>query len=205
MTIARYVRVGGLAVVLHGIDRLTADSDLVVDLAPDEASRVVEVLLEMGYKPQAPVDPRKFADQTIRTGWQRDAGMVVLSFGDPENRRPTVDLFADYPLDFDALYRRSNEISLNNPTVRIASVEHLIAIKRAAGRAIDDDANESPPAGCGTWQDAEALRKWSLLRRTPQQRLDWLVEALTIKYQVAALRHPARGLAARDEAIKSTN
>lgn len=32
----------------------------------------------------------------------------------------------------------------------------------------------------GTWQDAENLRRWSFLQRTPQQRLDWLVEALTI-------------------------
>ena len=30
----RYVLVGGLAVLLHGVDRLTADIDLVVDLAP---------------------------------------------------------------------------------------------------------------------------------------------------------------------------
>jgi hypothetical protein len=36
-------------------------------------------------------------------------------------------------------------------------------------------------AGFGSWKDAEALRKWSFLRRTPQQRLDWLVDALTIK------------------------
>jgi tRNA nucleotidyltransferase/poly(A) polymerase len=37
-----YVLVGGLAVLLHGIDRLTADIDLVVDLAPEEASKAVE-------------------------------------------------------------------------------------------------------------------------------------------------------------------
>lgn len=30
-----YVIVGGIAVVLHGVDRLTADLDLVVDLQPD--------------------------------------------------------------------------------------------------------------------------------------------------------------------------
>ena len=31
---ARYVVVGGLATVLHGYARFTADADLVVDLAP---------------------------------------------------------------------------------------------------------------------------------------------------------------------------
>jgi hypothetical protein len=42
----------------------------------------------------------------------------------------------------------------------------------------------------GSWQDAEDLRKWSFLRRTPQQRLDWLVQALSIAYQSGALKLP---------------
>jgi hypothetical protein len=40
----------------------------------------------------------------------------------------------------------------------------------------------------GSWQDAEELRKWSFLRRTSQQRLDWLVQALSIAYQSGALK-----------------
>jgi hypothetical protein len=42
----------------------------------------------------------------------------------------------------------------------------------------------------GSWQDAEELRKWSFLRRTPQQRLDWLMQALSIAYQSGALKLP---------------
>jgi hypothetical protein len=48
----------------------------------------------------------------------------------------------------------------------------------------------SPP-NFGGWQDAERLRKWSFLQRTPQQRLDWLVQALTIAYQCGALKQAA--------------
>jgi hypothetical protein len=40
----------------------------------------------------------------------------------------------------------------------------------------------------GSWQDAEKLRQWSFLQRTPEQRLDWLVQALSIAYQSGALR-----------------
>jgi hypothetical protein len=40
----------------------------------------------------------------------------------------------------------------------------------------------------GGWQDAEELRKWSFLQRTPEQRLEWLMQALTIAYQSGALR-----------------
>jgi hypothetical protein len=48
----------------------------------------------------------------------------------------------------------------------------------------------TPPMTFGSWQDAEELRKWSFLRRTPQQRLDWLVQALCIAYQSGALKLP---------------
>jgi hypothetical protein len=65
--------------------------------------------------------------------------MLVLSFWDPQNRRPTVDLFADYPMDFKALYEDSLLLPLATTTVRVASVAHLIAIKQAAGRPKDLD------------------------------------------------------------------
>jgi len=119
----RYVLAGGLAVLLHGIDRLTAGIDLVVDLAPE-------------------VDARQFADAAVRERWRRESGMVVLSFWDPRNRRPTVDLFANYPMEFELLFRDSLLLPLATTTVRVASLDHLISIKRAAGRPKDlDDAD----------------------------------------------------------------
>jgi len=135
----RYVLVGGLAVLLHGIDRLTADIDLVVDLEPAQASKAVEALLALGFKANAPVDARAFADPAVRKRWQRESGMLVLSFWDPKNRLPTVDLLAECPVDFDALYGDSLLLALATTVVRVASVEHLIAIKRAAGRPQDLD------------------------------------------------------------------
>jgi hypothetical protein len=49
------------------------------------------------------------------------------------------------------------------------------------------DKDEAPPIkSFGRWTDAETLRRWSFLRRTPQQRLDWLVAALTVAYEAAA-------------------
>jgi hypothetical protein len=138
----RYVLVGGLAVLLHGVDRLTADIDLVVDLAPEQALKAVETLLALGFKANVPVDARQFADAAVRERWQKESGMLVLSFWDPQNQRPTVDLFADYPMDFEALYENSLLLPLATTNVRVASINHLIAIKQAAGRPKDlEDVN----------------------------------------------------------------
>jgi len=147
----RYVLVGGLAVLMHGVDRLTADIDLVIDLAPVEASRAVDTLLGAGFKAAAPVDPRLFADPGIRNRWKTDSGMLVLSFWDPAHRRPTVDIFCEYPMDFETLYRDSRVMPLTGSQVRVASVDHLIAIKGAAGRPkdLEDAARLAEMAGRG--------------------------------------------------------
>lgn len=63
--------------------------------------------------------------------------MLVLSFRDPDHRRPTVDIFSEYPMDFELLYRDSQVFPLTGTRVRVASLEHLFAIKRGAGRPRD--------------------------------------------------------------------
>jgi len=86
----RYVVVGGLALVLHGVDRLTADIDLAVDLAPEAAAILIATLLAAGYRPAAPVDARLFADPATRAAWRRERGMQAFG-GDPGRLDSTSD------------------------------------------------------------------------------------------------------------------
>jgi hypothetical protein len=135
----RYVVVGGVAVVLHGHARLTADVDLVVDLERAEAKRAIDTLVALGLRPRVPVDPGDFADPSVREGWIRDRGMQVFSMVDPLNPLRVVDLFAEHPMPFEELWRRSETMPLRETTVRVASIEDLIRLKRSSGRALDRD------------------------------------------------------------------
>lgn len=134
---ARYVVVGGVAVVLHGHPRLTADLDLVVDLAPGEARKVVDALVGLGLRPTAPVDPALFADPHVRTRWVTEKGMLVFSLRDPNDPLRQIDLFVQEPIPFETLWEGAREIDVAGTPVRIASIEDLITMKRAAGRAQD--------------------------------------------------------------------
>ena len=49
---------------------------------------------------------------------------------------------------------------------------------------IRDDA----PVSSGSYADAESLRRWAFLHRTPEERLAWLIEALEIAYRTGALK-----------------
>ena len=133
----RYVVVGGFATVLHGYARLTGDVDLAVDLAPAAARLAIQTLLDLGLQPRAPVDPHGFADPAVRRRWFTAHHIRVLSLWDPANPMREIDVFVEPPLPFEDLWRDAEIIALDTTTVRIASIPHLIAMKRLAGRPQD--------------------------------------------------------------------
>jgi hypothetical protein len=133
----RYVVTGGLAAVLHGVDRLTADVDLAIDLSADASAALVLLLTDAGYRPAAPVDPMEFAQEAIRNLWMRERGMKVFSLWDQQSRRPTVDLMLDNPIPFDELYGHSTLVYFRGTPIRVASIPDLIRMKQYAGRPQD--------------------------------------------------------------------
>lgn len=135
----RYVVVGGLAVVMHGHARLTADVDLMVDLDPEQAERAIDVLVRLGLRPRLPVNPQDFADRVIRESWVLQRRMRVFSMFDPSNPMRVVDLFAEHPLPFAELWARSELFKIRETTVRVASIPDLVFMKRLAGRPQDLD------------------------------------------------------------------
>ena len=133
----RYVVVGGMATVLQGYARLTADVDLVVDQEAAEALKAIRVLTALGFVPRAPVNAEDYANADVRRAWFDDKGMRVLSFWDPHHPMREVDLFVENPIDFGLLYERSQLVPLTTTNVRIASIEDLIQLKRLANRPED--------------------------------------------------------------------
>lgn len=133
----RFVVVGGLALILHGLDRLTADVDLVIDLSAENARDAVLALTAAGYRPMAPVDPSELADPGRRHEWRTTRNMQVFSFWDSTNQRPTVDIMLDAIVPFDELWSDSTTMALGGHDVHVASVPHLIRMKEVAGRPQD--------------------------------------------------------------------
>jgi hypothetical protein len=134
---AKYVVVGGLAVVLHGHARLTADIDLVIDLAPGEAVKVLSALERIGMIPRAPVPIRDFLDPERRRIWRDEKNLRVFSLHDPRRPLVEVDLFVDPPIDFDTLAARAERRVVGTTPLLIAAIPDLVVMKRVAGRTKD--------------------------------------------------------------------
>lgn len=135
----RYVVVGGVAAVMQGVERVTYDLDLVIELTPDSCNKAIDALLEIGYKAKIPADPHGFADEQIRDFWVHEKNMLVFSFWDVTQRRAEVDIFVRYPLDFENLVSQSIKVPIEDQIVCLACPAHLVKMKRAAGRPKDLD------------------------------------------------------------------
>lgn len=133
----RFVVAGGVAVVLQGHPRFTADLDLALDLDGANVRRAMAVLEGLGFRPQAPVAAEALADPTTRARWIAEKGMRVFSLSSDRFRGTDVDLFTSDPIEFDELWREAARFDLGGVAVAVASIRHLIAMKRAAGRGKD--------------------------------------------------------------------
>jgi hypothetical protein len=133
----RYLVVGGVAVVLHGHPRFTADLDLVIQLEPANALKAIEALASLGYRPQVPIPAAEFADADARRAWIEDKGLTVFALWSPQLPGTGIDLFVEEPFDFDAAYARGVTVELESTALVVASIDDLIAMKRRAGRPKD--------------------------------------------------------------------
>lgn len=136
---AEYVVVGGFAVIMHGHLRATSDLDLVIGLAPDNCAKALDALDRIGLRPRLPVALFDFADPAIRTDWIENRNMLVFQLWDPDNRERSVDLFVREPFAINQMLAEAVTKDLDGVPIRVASIRHLIAMKREAGRRNDLD------------------------------------------------------------------
>lgn len=133
----RYVLVGGLAVSLHGVPRLTADLDLALALDERNAASFLGVMSDLGYQPRLPVDPSGLADEAVRRRWAEEKGLVVFPFWHPESPFADVGVLLSLPVPFEELWETRVTKRLAGVTVLVASITHLKVLKRAVGRTQD--------------------------------------------------------------------
>ena len=204
----RYLIVGGVAVNLHGYVRATRDLDLVIEPDPDNATRAIHTLRDLGYRPQVPVAIEGLADPAKRQHWVEDKGMEVCALTSDTHPDTTLDLFTAEPFDFEAEHAAAVIYEIA-PELRIPVVrpEALITMKRnvVGHRDLDDiehlerilterkdqaDNNARGTDGdwsTATWAGSRRAQLRRALQRTPSERLEAMVSLSDMAEQLASV------------------
>jgi hypothetical protein len=126
-----FVIVGGVAVVLQASPRFTRDLDICYAPTPENLERLGEVLVDLGAMLRGIDEDLPFVpdERTLR-----QTQIVTLT-----TREGDIDLLVDPggSPDYAALRERADRMDLDGFTVAVASIEDMIAMKRAAGRPQD--------------------------------------------------------------------
>ena len=131
-----FVIVGGVAAALHGSSRATFDLDIVPSLAPDSWQAAVDLLWSLGARPRIPepLDPIRDVQQVGR--WRIDKNMLAQNFRTPDSRTQ-VDLLVGESDGFQRLRQRAAEITVDERTFLVASIDDLIDMKPRSDRPQD--------------------------------------------------------------------
>lgn len=132
-----FVLVGGFAVQLHGFVRATLDLDLVLAMEDDNLSRFIEVAKRFGLTPviPVPIDALKNAAQIAQ--WHREKGMLAFALREPGVAGSVIDVLVRSEVPFEQLAAQAVPMSLFQREVKVASIAHLLEMKRIANRPKD--------------------------------------------------------------------
>jgi len=132
-----YAIAGGLAVVLHGVPRMTFDLDLVVALSDENMLRLVSVLKAQGYLPRLPVAIESLADAKLRNEWISERNLIAFSLFHPQRAMEEVDILVVSTPAWSEISPSISRRSIDGVSVAVVGRQALKRMKLAAGRDKD--------------------------------------------------------------------
>jgi predicted nucleotidyltransferase len=140
----RFVVVGGLALGSWGVVRGTKDCDIVPDSAPENLDTLSRVAVELGGHVQlgeSLLGSERSIAALLRSG---ERALIATRLGDLD-----VVQGLDGILPYAELRASAIDVEMAGVTIAICALEHLRAMKRAAGRPRDlvdlDDLDAAQP------------------------------------------------------------
>ena len=133
----KYMVAGGIAVNLYGIERSTADIDIVLKLEKANLLKFIRLAKRLGLKPKVPVKLDDFADPEKRDSWVSEKGMTVFGLYDPKTPFFLVDIFVQNPFDFDDVYGKRKKIRSGDTVIPVVPIHELILMKEESNRPQD--------------------------------------------------------------------
>lgn len=118
----KYVVIGGIAAILHGVPRATFDLDILIEATPDNAKRLLAALTDAGLGTAALTSPEDLLSHEITVF--KDYVRIDVQTSTPG-------------VSFQDAWNRKKTLLFHEQTFHVLSRTDLISTKRAAGRPVD--------------------------------------------------------------------
>jgi hypothetical protein len=118
----KYVVIGGIAAVLHGVPRATFDLDILIEATPDNAEKLLKSLLEAGLGTASLITAEELLAHEITIF--KDIVRVDVQTSTPG-------------IIFEDAWKNREDMEYQGQIFFVLSKNDLIASKRAAGREVD--------------------------------------------------------------------
>ena len=118
----KYVVIGGIASILHGVPRATFDLDILIEATPENAQCLLDAFLDAGLGTASLTDVKDLLANEI-TIFKDKVRIDVQTFTPG--------------LKFEDAWKRRATMKYHDQEFFVVSKEDLIASKKAAGRDID--------------------------------------------------------------------
>jgi hypothetical protein len=132
-----YLIVGGLAVNLHGVPRVTYDIDIIISTDRDNVLKLNKILMGLGYVPRLPVNPDDMADEKTLKDWIENCNMKAFSFYHKENNYRVIDIVIEHPLSFIEAFQHRVVKKVDDIEIYVARLDDMISMKKVSNRSKD--------------------------------------------------------------------
>lgn len=137
-----FVVAGGVAIVLHGVERMTLDLDVAVSLDPNNLRRFLSALDQLRLVPRAPIPANTILDAARVEELIREKYALVFTFWNPQEPYRQIDMFLTRENSFDDLVADAHALTIRGRTIRVASRRKLIEMKSRVRPIREKDLND---------------------------------------------------------------
>lgn len=134
-----YIIAGGVAVVLHGVERLTMDLDTAVSLDKENIEKFLKVMKNLNLVPRLPVSADSLLDPEKIRIMVEEKNAIVFTFIDPHFPLKQVDFFMLKELSYESLIQYSEELDLGQHKIKVVAKQKLVDLKLKVNPMRDKD------------------------------------------------------------------
>ncbi len=134
-----FIICGGMAAVYHGVERMTMDLDLSLDMQSGNVKRFLDTVLRLGLVPRAPVPAEALLEPETLERFVREKNARVFTFWDPASPYRQIDVFLTEDLAYSLLEDQTVPAQVDGRTVRVLSAKKLLDLKSRIRNPRDKD------------------------------------------------------------------